>query len=496
MGSLKFRLPADDPSGRSIELKKAFVTGVDRTPERINVEARDGHLICRRDNPESGRFSIPWRVAGFGAPIIATATLADRATTYDLAVELARGKLNDIRNQAADWSLMGLKLGSDLETALDDARRAFALAATSVSDPEICFEHAQTSLAASFRAGKLLTDGYSQQVLHRRLDAGSKLPTLLSCGLDGDPKASSWSRTLLLCTNAGRIRCGWGDLEPVEGQFRWDVSDAQLHWCRRKHLAAEAGPILEFHPSALPDWIWLFEGDFETITRMVESLTRQVVGRYKGKIATWHLVARPASSEMLGLSEDEQIRLTARVVQVARQVDPDAQMVVDLDRPWAEWMGNSPFQLGPLHLADSLARADLGLTGIGLEIAPGFSAPGSHLRDTFEFSRLLDLYSLLNLPLHVTLAFPSGASLDPKATKGVKVETSQWPGLIDDASQRAWGSEWIALAAAKPFVKSVTWLQATDSARHLYPNSGLFRADDTPKPLLNWMKSFRSRFLN
>lgn len=496
MGSLKFRLPADDPSGRSIDWKKAFVTGVDRTPERIHLDVRDGFLTCRRENPESGRFSIPWRVEGFGAPIVATATLADRPTPYDLAVELARGKLNDVRNQAADWALMGLKLSPELEAALDESRRAFALAATSVSEPETCFEHAQTSLAASFRAGKLLTDGYSQQVLRRRVDSGAKLPTLLSCVLDGEPKPASWSRTLLLCTNAARIRCGWGDLEPVEGQFRWDVPDAQLHWCRRKHLAAEAGPILEFHPAALPDWIWLFEGDSETLTRMVESLIRQVVGRYKGKIASWHLVARPASSEILGLSEDEQIRLTARVVQVARQVDPDAHLVVDLDRPWAEWMGSSPFQLGPLHLADSLARADLGLSGIGLEVAPGFSPPGSHLRDTFEFSRLLDLYSLLNLPLHVSLAFPSAAANDPKAAKGMKVESSQWPGAIDEAAQRAWGAEWTALAVAKPFVKSVTWLQAADSAKHLYPNAGLFRPDDTPKPLLNWMKSFRSRFLN
>ena len=429
------------------------------------------------------------------APIIATATLADRPITYDLAVELARGKLNDVRNQAADWALMGLRIGSELETALDEARRAFALAATSVSEPETCFEHAQTSLAASFRSGKLLTDGYSQQVLHRRLDAGSKLPTLLSCVLDGDPKSASWARTLLLCTNAGRIRCAWGDLEPIEGQVRRDVPDAQLNWCRRKHLAIEAGPILEFHPSALPDWIWLFEGDFETISRMVESVTRQVVGRYRGKIATWHLVVRPASAEMLGLSEDEQIRLTARVIQVARKSIPM--------RTWSSIsIGLGPNGWGTVRFNSvrftwpTASRADLGLSGIGLEIAPGFSAPGSHLRDTFEFSRLLDLYSLLNLPLHVSLAIPSSAAADLKAAKGVKVESGQWPALIDDASQRAWGSEWVALAIAKPFVKSVTWLQATDSYRHLYPNAGLFRADDTPKPLFNWLKSFRSRFLN
>ena len=56
-------------------------------------------------------------------------------------------------------------------------------------------------------------------------------------------------------------------------------------------------------------------------------------------------------------------------------------------------------------------------------------------------------------------------------------------------------SLWMALAVAKPFVRSVTWLEPTDATPHLYPNAGLFRADHTPKPLLSWMKSFRREIL-
>ncbi len=37
-------------------------------------------------------------------PLVGTATLAERPAPYMLAVELARGKLNDIRNQLSDWS--------------------------------------------------------------------------------------------------------------------------------------------------------------------------------------------------------------------------------------------------------------------------------------------------------------------------------------------------------------------------------------------------------
>src|SRR5208282_2411974 len=101
-----------------------------------------------------------------------------------------------------------------------------------------------------------------------------------------------------------------------------------------------------------------------------------------------------------------------------RQADPSAQLSIDIDRPWAEWMSSSHFQLGPLHLWDYLLRSDLGISSIGIEIAPGFTSPGSHLRDLFEFSRLLDLYSLLNVPLHLIMAMPSANGPDRRGHTG------------------------------------------------------------------------------
>ncbi len=63
-------------------------------------------------------------------------------------------------------------------------------------------------------------------------------------------------------------------------------------------------------------------------------------------------------------------------------------------------------------------------------------------------------------------------------------------------SQAAWAAKWIALAVAKPFVRSVTWLQPSDAVpHHLYPNAGLFRANQTPKPLFAWIKSFRREII-
>jgi hypothetical protein len=495
MGVLKFQVTSPDVASRGADLRRAYVTGLDRTPSRLSVELRQGVMSCYRDTGESGRLFVPWPVDGHGTPIVGTATLAERREPYNLAVELARGKLNDVRNQLADWRQMGLRTPEELDGLLREAQRTFVRAAVSANDPSVSYASAQASLAATWAAGELLADAYTGQVLQTRLAGGVKLPSQLAMTLEGDmksaPPAGDWSQAF----NAARVGCSWKALEPSEGQYRWDDLDAQIAWCHKNQFSLQAGPLLEFRPAALPDWIWLWEGDFETILGLVVDFVRQAVHRYRGKVPVWHLVHRPARSDFLGLSEEEQIRIAARAVQVARQTDPAAQLTIGVERPWAEWLGSSPFQLGPLHMADYLVRADLGLSGIALEVAPGYTAPGSHLRDLFDFSKLLDLYALLNLPLHVWMTFPSAAGPDPLADPSVRVETSQWPGPPDESAQARWGSRWVAMAVAKPFVRSVAWAQTADAHPHLFPHGGLFRPDQSPKPLFSWFKSFRTDLL-
>src|SRR3954454_2065334 len=165
MGVLKFQVATPDLASRLPELRKAYVTGLDRTPSRLGIEFRSGLMICHRDNNESGRLFVPWPVEGFGTPIVGTATLAERPKPYSLAVELARGKLNDVRNQLADWKQMGLRVPPELDGILAEAHRAFIRAATSGDDNEASFRFAQESLAAVWKAGDLLADVYTSQVL-------------------------------------------------------------------------------------------------------------------------------------------------------------------------------------------------------------------------------------------------------------------------------------------------------------------------------------------
>ena len=496
MGVLKFRVTPPELAEEVPELRRAYFSGLDRTPERLDVEVRPGMMTCSRESPDSGRVHVPFPVAGAGLPFVGTATLADRAAPFELAVELARGKLNEIRGQSSDWRHLGLTVPDAVDRQIAEACRSFAKAATTSSDdPAAATVAAGDALSATFRAGEGLTSAYISQVIRKRLEHSQRLPTLLGCGLNADPGGTAWAEPLAGAINSARVRCSWAELAPTEGRYRWDSLDAQIDWCRTHQLLPMAGPILDFNAAMLPDWLWLWAGDVEAVGGMALDLVREAVTRYKGTLGNWHIAARPASAEVLGLGMDDQIRLAARCVQVAHQIDPATPLVVDFDRPWAEWLGSSRFQVGPLHVADSLSRAEIGLSGVGIEVAPGYSAPGSHLRDLFEFSRLLDLYSLLNQPLYVTIALPSGVAEDPYAATGVRVEARQWPHRPSPALQRERAARWISLAVAKPFVRAVTIAHATDSAPHLYPHAGLFNASDAPKPLHRWLREFREHYI-
>jgi len=495
MGVLKFRLPSNEIAGRLASQRRVYTTGLDRTPGRLGLDFRNGLMTCTSDASESGRLFTPWPVPGFGSPVVGTATLGERSSPYVLALELARGKLNDVRNQAADWTQLGLRTDESLSDLLRESRRAFVRAALAADDADACFAAAQESLGASGRAGERLTEAYTAQVLQNRLNVSGRLNTGLSCVLSGDPDKAAGSARWPQGFNTGQAAATWRETAPSEGKYRWEVLDAQVAWCRKHRMNVEIGPLVEFRPACFPDWIWLWDGDVDTISSFVADYVRQVVGRYRGKVPVWHVAHRPAGHDVLGLGEEDQIRITARALQVARQADPSAQLCLGVDRPWMEWMSSSRFQLGPLHLCDYLIRSDVGISSINLEVAPGYSNPGGDNRDLFDFSRLLDLYSLLNVPLNVTLVAPSAAEPDPNADPNVKVEAWQWPGPPSEATQADWAARWASLAIAKPFVRSVAWLQPSDGLPHLYPHGGLHRADGAPKLAAARLRKLRDDLL-
>ena len=115
---------------------------------------------------------------------------------------------------------------------------------------------------------------------------------------------------------------------------------------------------------------------------------RTVVSRYTGRVHLWHVASRVNNGALLSLDEEQRLQLVAQALQLTKKIDPRTPIVVSFDQPWGEYLADQDQDLAPLHFADALIRADLGVSGFGLEINAGYHPKGSPHRSDRKSTRL------------------------------------------------------------------------------------------------------------
>lgn len=495
MGVMRFLIHPVELLQNWPEVYRAYICGPDLSvcPTRVEI---DGPLIaCRRQTSESGKLYVAWEVPGFGKPVLGTASLPEREEPYLLPVELARGKLVQVRNQLASWEGAGMQVPPAFAKIHAEAHTLFAKAAASQDSPERACRDAQQAIRKTFEAAEILTQAYSRQSLANRHRKYTQVPTLLGCQLSNDAARPDCEPQFLDAFNAAAVPVEWRVVEPLEGTYHWDVYDKQVEWCQENRLVIRGGPLLDLSPDGLPQWLWKWENDIWNLQSFVCDYVETAIRRYAGKIRLWEISARVNSGGALALGEEHRLGLVAKTLEVARHVDEEAELFIRVDQPWAEYQARGQHKLSPIQFADALLRAGVGLNGINLEIAVGYQPRGTCSRDLLDYSRLIDLWSALGLPLHVTLAFPSARGSDSKCTSDLEVDSASWKVDWSEQAQADWIDQYLPLLIAKPAIVGVFWSHFSDRHSHCYPHAGLARADGTPKPSLERVVQHRKNYL-
>jgi hypothetical protein len=199
--------------------------------------------------------------------------------------------------------------------------------------------------------------------------------------------------------------------------------------------------------------------------------------------------------DVLSLGDDQRLQITVQTVESIRRIDPKTPLVVSFDQPWGEYMTSDERELTPMQFADTLVRADLGLSGICLEINLGYHPGGTLPRDELQFSQVIDRWSAFGLPLLVALTVPSGASPDANARQGVQVFAGSSRNTADAESQRVVAQRLVPLLLAKQAVQAVFWNQLADAAPHDFPHGGLLDTTGAAKPALEVLRLIRREHL-
>lgn len=491
MGVMRFELHPGFPLAPEAA-QRAYLAGPEAIPWRSRNRLAGSSLHIERDVTDSGCLHIPWVIDGQGELTLRSATLMERAAPYQLPLELARGKLSQVRQQICDWQGIGLSVPSETVGRLAEAVHAFSDAVVTQNDPERSAQAAQRALEAAQSAGELLAEAFSEQVLASRHRNEGRLDAFLGVGLDQAVPDPGASRAVTSVFHMAEVPLNWLHVETSEGQCNWDLYDRQFAWCADQGLQVAAGPLIQLDHLGLPDWLCLWEGDFDNLSTFVANYVQQTVLRYRGRVHLWHCAGRLNATGVLGLSEEDKLRLAVRAVEVARQLDPETPLVIRFDQPWAEYLHRSRMDFSPLHFADALARSGLGLGGIDLELNVGYFPGGSARRDLLEIHRLIDQWSSLELPLYVTLTCPSSEADDAQS----RCATRPMPGGWTPERQQGFAARVIPLLLAKTAVRGVFWNQLRDDLPHDFPHGGLIDAAGRAKPALRALAALRQAHLH
>jgi len=496
MGIINFLLPAGVSPETTRELGRACVTGgPDNMPWPTQVRVDPPQLAVQRDVDESGCLAVPWEINGAGRLMSASATLMERDLPYSFPIELARGKINQLRCQASDWRTGGLQMPPDLMQQIRDASLLFGHAATQMPSDQ-AVQLAETALSLGHQTAERLVKVYMDQVFQVRHQRQPRLDTTLGCRLGSSVPMGDAATALPGACNTVYLPLAWRAIEPAEASYNWEPHDALLDWAEAQGLPVSAGPLIDFGPGRLPQWLWMWDRDLHSIASFMCDYVETAVKRYHGRIRSWQLTAASNCANVLSLGEDELLWLTVRLAEAARQIDSGLELIVGISQPWGDYMALEDRTHSPFIFADTLIRAGLNLAGVDLEWVMGVTPHGSYCRDMLEASRLLDLYALLGVPLQVTLGYPSSTDPDPNSDTDLRVAAGHWHGGFNPGVQADWAQWFGALALCKPYVRGLTWTHLSDAEPHQFPNCGLVGANGIAKPALQRLRELREKHLN
>ena len=129
----------------------------------------------------------------------------------------------------------------------------------------------------------------------------------------------------------------------------------------------------------------------------------------RASVRAWQICAGFNHADRFGLVEDDRLRLAARLLDAARQADPDASVVLNIAQPWGDYLAADDHTYSPLVFADTLIRAGFSFAAVELEVLTGRPAGSDRAapaRDAVAVYRLIDLFERLAIPLEATFGRP------------------------------------------------------------------------------------------
>ena len=284
-------------------------------------------------------------------------------------------------------------------------------------------------------------------------------------------------------------------IEPTEQTYNWKPLDEWVELLTKHHIQMKGSALLSFNERHVPDWLYIWEHDFDTIRDLAFEYVRRVIDRYGQYIQTWDVISGIHANNCFTFNFEQLMELTRMTAGLTKKMAPNGVAIIDLVAPWGEYYARNQRTIPPLLYADMAVQSGVGFDAFGLQFFFGPSVDGMYVRDMFQISSLIDQFAKLGKPLHITAVQVPSDSHVPKskgdANDEVLLEGGYWHEPWSEAVQSAWLRQFVEIALSKPFVETVSWSDLADHSKQRVPHGGLLRSDLKPKAAYHEMVKLR-----
>ncbi len=477
---LKFACYPEGAGPQPPDLRGAYLVGVDEVPVRGELRVDDHIIACESRSREALGLSVLWPVKDYGTVQLQTTRLPMRDEPYHLHIELARHRLMRISTKREEWGLFDYPGVGEIAAKVDQARDLFLEALQKTGDPPAAARVADRALTLAVAASEELCRFHASVFIGRRRQSGGFARNFLGVSLPPAVPLGALTKRVAQVFDFVQIPFVWRDIQPDEQHSRYDAIDSWVTKCTRAGLAVRGGPVLNFGVQFVPDWMYIWENDYEAISSFAREHVRRTVERYAGRIEAWVVASGLHADSAFSFNFEQIIDLTRMAARITRQAAPQAQIVLDLTQPWGEYFARNQRTAPPLLYAEMAVHSGISFDAFGVQFVFGLDSEGFHLRDMLQISSLIDRLANLGKPIHVTaVAVPSAGAAG--------VAECPW----SERAQADWLADFIAIALSKPYVEAVCLQTLTDRVCSGVPAGGVLRADLTPKPAFERLAEVR-----
>jgi len=479
-------------------LREPHLIGADGNPMRCSVYCEAGQVMVEKREAGSGALGLLHPVGELGELVLHTCLLPEREEPYLLRIELARHRLMLLYTKLEEWGLFDLEpdhpVSQRRERALAQFIEALCIQGEKPAEADAI---AQQALEAALDGSEELALAHGGLMINRKQAAGTLSQLPIGCGVPLEQAHSRLQTAVAANFDQILLPTPWQQIAPEEGTYHWEPLDRWMRWAGRQRLPVVAGPLTSFEPGHAPDWLYIWEHDYDTVRDLVYEHIERVVSRYANVVRTWKVVSGIHINRYFQFNFEQIIDLTRMATMLVRKLAPRSQIAVEIREPFGEYYSTNNRSIPPMMYTDLLMQSGIDFDVLAIELLMGQARPGQHARDLMQISSLLDEYGLIGKPLLLTAAVPSQPVTSvmiaaPDAAEGpVDDHCGYWRRPWSTTVQSHWLEAILQIAMGKPYLEAILWKSLVDHPRMALPLAGLITEDWQPKPAYRRMTSVR-----